>query len=211
MPDKPSKIVTLYYIHDPMCSWCYGFKPVLNKLTRQLKDKVEIKYLLGGLATDTNETMPENMQEQIKLNWRNIEKTIPGIKFNYNFWKHCIPRRSTYPSCRAVIAAKKQHKTIEVDMINAIQKAYYTNARNPSDYSVLYELANETGLNEQQFKLDIHSSNINDELQLQISHCREIGADSFPSLYLFKNNAYYPVALDYNNSDIIIEHINSLI
>jgi len=201
----------LLYIHDPMCSWCYGFKPTLNALTNQLKDKIDIKYLLGGLAPDTNETMPDSMREQIKLNWNRIEKTIPGTNFNYNFWNHCTPKRSTYPSCRALIAAKKQHSNSETEMINAIQQAYYTQARNPSDYSVLYELAEETGLNKQQFKLDIHSTEVNNELQLQISRCRKIGADSLPSLYLLNNNAYHPVVLDYNNSDIIIEHINSLV
>jgi len=201
----------LLYIHDPMCSWCYGFNPTLNALTKRLKDKIDIKYLLGGLATDTNETMPDSMQEQIKLNWNRIEQTIPGTNFNYNFWNHCTPKRSTYPACRAVIAAKKQHTNTEAKMINAIQQAYYTHARNPSDYSVLYELAEETGLNKQQFKLDIHSAEVNNELLLQISHCREIGADSLPSLYLLNNNAYHSVVLDYNNSDIIIEHINSLV
>ena len=25
-------IYTLYYVHDPMCSWCYAFKPTFNEL-----------------------------------------------------------------------------------------------------------------------------------------------------------------------------------
>ena len=29
MGPKPS--VTLYYIHDPMCSWCWAFRPVLDR------------------------------------------------------------------------------------------------------------------------------------------------------------------------------------
>jgi len=201
--------LTLYYIHDPMCSWCYGFKPVLELLTNQLKDIIEIKYYLGGLAEDTDTIMSNSMQVNIQSNWKNIEQTIPGISFNYNFWELCIPKRSTYASCRAVIAAKKQHLKFEYTMINAIQNAYYLNARNPSDYDVLYELAKETGLNQQQFKFDIHSDEVNSNLMQQILFCRKIGADSFPSLFVLSNNNYYPIVLDYNNADIILDHIKS--
>jgi len=132
-----NKNLTLFYIYDPMCSWCYGFKPVLELVTDELKDKLIIKYLLGGLAADTDTVMPEQQQQKIQANWQRIEKTIPGIKFNYDFWTHCSPRRSTYPACRAVIAARKQHAKYEKHMINAIQQAYYTDALNPSDYAVL--------------------------------------------------------------------------
>ena len=203
--------LTLYYIHDPMCSWCYGFKPVLELLTNQLKDIIEIKYYLGGLAEDADTVMSNSMQVNIQSNWKSIEQTIPGISFNYNFWELCIPKRSTYASCRAVIAAKKQHQKFEYTMINAIQEAYYLNARNPSDYDVLYELAKETGLNQQQFKSDIHSDEVNSNLMQQILFCRKIGADSFPSLFVLSNNNYYPIALDYNNADIILDHIKSYI
>ena len=203
--------LTLYYIHDPMCSWCYGFKPVLELLTNQLKDIIDIKYYLGGLAEDTDTIMSNSMQVNIQSNWKNIEQTIPGISFNYNFWELCIPKRSTYASCRAVIAAKKQHQKFEYTMINAIQNAYYLDARNPSDYDVLYELAKETGLNQQQFKSDIHSDEVNSNLLQQILFCRKIGADSFPSLFVLLNNNFYPIVLDYNNANIILDHIKSYI
>lgn len=202
---------TLFYIHDPMCSWCYGFKAVLNTLLDELPNKIEVQFLLGGLAADSNETMSDEMQQSIKLNWHKIEQTIPDIKFNYNFWQQCTPRRSSYASCRAVIAAKQQHVDYEIKMINAIQQAYYLDALNPSDYSVLYTLAKKLDLDLDRFKKDIHSTELNNTLKQQISLSRKIGADSFPSLYLLSNKTYYPIVLDYNNADIIIEHLKHYI
>ncbi|RDH83907.1 MAG: DsbA family protein [endosymbiont of Galathealinum brachiosum] len=200
--------ITLIYVHDPMCSWCYGFKPALSLLIEKLKHKVTIQYLLGGLATDTDEPMPEAMQKQIKLNWKRIEETIPGCIFNYEFWTSNIPKRSTYPACRAVLAAKNQSVRAEGKMNSAIQKAYYLTAQNPSDYSVLYNIAKEINLDVDQFKFDIHSDKINIDLQRQITLSRKIGADSFPSLFIKVDEIYHPIVLDYNNVDIIIEHIN---
>ena len=27
-------VYTLYHVHDPMCSWCYAFKPTLDELRK---------------------------------------------------------------------------------------------------------------------------------------------------------------------------------
>lgn len=194
-----------------MCSWCYGFRPVLNTLTQKLAEQIKIKYLLGGLAADSELPMSKTMQSNIKSNWQQIEKTIPNIKFNYEFWKICKPRRSTYAACRAVIAAKKQNIKFEIKMIEAIQNAYYLYAKNPSDYNILYDISEEVGLIKEQFISDIHSDNVNNDLINQIQHSRSIGANSFPSLFLSVNQNYIPIVLDYNNADIIFEHISSYI
>lgn len=197
----------LYYVHDPMCSWCWGFKPVLEQLQHKLQSKLQLKYILGGLAADSETEMSQQMQSDIRSNWQRIQKTIPGIEFNYDFWQKNTPRRSTYPACRAVIAATLQGEENNTKMIEVIQQAYYLNCQNPSDYTVLYALAKKLELDEAQFKLDIHSENTQNELIKQISFSRSIGADSFPSLYLSVDKQFYPVVIDYNNADIILEHI----
>jgi protein-disulfide isomerase-like protein with CxxC motif len=55
-----------------------------------------------------------------------------GTEFNFDFWTKCQPRRDTYKACRAVIAASQQNA--EEAMIEAIQKAYYLRAMNPSEH-----------------------------------------------------------------------------
>ena len=113
-------LATLYYIHDPMCSWCWGFRPVWDQVQDELQDTVHIQYVLGGLAPDTDQPMPAKMQVSIRSNWQRIQREIPGTEFNYDFWTICQPRRSTYPSCRAVIASKMQQPLLEKELILAI-------------------------------------------------------------------------------------------
>ncbi|MCK4675769.1 MAG: DsbA family protein, partial [Gammaproteobacteria bacterium] len=137
---------TLYYVHDPMCSWCWGFRPVWMHLQKALNGMVNIQYVLGGLAADTDQPMSENMQNSIRENWQRIQQDIPETEFNYDFWSLCRPRRSTYPACRAVIASKMQQSLIEKEMILAIQQAYYLDAKNPSNEDVLIQLAANIGL-----------------------------------------------------------------
>ena len=199
---------TLYYIHDPMCSWCWGFTQSLNGLLENLPSEVEIKRILGGLAPDSNTTMPQSMQQQIKSNWSRIEDTISGIKFNYDFWSECTPRRSTYPACRAVLAARRQGKKYDVLMTKAIQHAYYQEARNPSDNSTLVDLAQELNISVAQFKNDLVSKAVDDELRKEINLSRELYAESYPSLVIVSGEKIFTVKIDYNDSETMLNQIN---
>ena len=125
----------LYYAYDPMCSWCWGFRPVWEELQARLPAEVRVQPILGGLAPDSDQPMAPDMQSHLQDTWRRIEQRIPGTSFNFAFWENCSPRRSTYPACRAVIAAGAQGPGQESNMVLAIQRAYYQQARNPSDNS----------------------------------------------------------------------------
>jgi len=72
---------TLYYIHDPMCSWCWGHRALWDRLQKLLPDNVVIEYVAGGLAADTNEPMPMVLQQTIQGYWREIEAKL-GTAFN---------------------------------------------------------------------------------------------------------------------------------
>ena len=112
---------------------------------------MDVRYVLGGLAADTDEPMPEETRSFLQQTWHKIEQRIPGVHFNFDFWEKASPRRSTYPACRAVIAARQFGPEYEALMTAAIQRAYYQEARNPSDDSTLIELAAEIGLDADEF------------------------------------------------------------
>ena len=198
---------TLYYIHDPMCSWCWAFKPTWHKVLKELPSRIKIYYLLGGLAPDSDLPMPLETQKYVQDNWVKIQKNVPGTEFNYDFWTLNEPRRSTYISCRAVIAAKKQHPDFEVLMTERIQKAYYLNALNPSNKDTLINIAQDIGLNEDLFKEDLKSSEVNDLLLDQIHTTRTMPISGFPSLVLVKEKNLKRINIDYLNSNYIINQI----
>ena len=199
----------LYYIHDPMCSWCWAFSPTLTALTKALPTHIGLYKLLGGLAPDTNQPMPTAMREQIRATWRHIQTSVPGTRFNFDFWDHCQPRRSTWAACRAVLIAAESG--LGDSMNSAIQHAYYLQARNPSDDTVLIDLANALGLNTQSFAAALNSKPVHAQLQAQMQHCRNLGVDSYPSLVLRSGNDHWPVAVNYQHADTMLATINALI
>lgn len=54
----------LIYVMDPMCSWCYAFSLELEEfLTKH--SNLEIDYIMGGLAPDSDIPMADEMRKAI--------------------------------------------------------------------------------------------------------------------------------------------------
>jgi putative protein-disulfide isomerase len=202
---------TLIFVHDPMCSWCWGFTNVYDAMTESLPAEIEIRRLVGGLAPDSDEPMPEPMRQMLQQTWARIEQMIPGKRFNFDFWSQCEPRRSTYPACRAVIAARTQGEQYDPVMTRQIQQAYYQQARNPSDNDTLIELSGEIGLDKKRFANDLVDPVTHAQLLDEINQARAIGIDSFPSLMLEQGGSYHRILTNYTDVEPILDQIDSYI
>ncbi len=197
----------LYHIHDPMCSWCYAYKPTLDKLREHLDKDIVFKHVVGGLAKHNEEPMPKDQREMIESIWYQIEKEV-GTKFNHDFWKDCTPRRSTYLACEATMIAREYKK--EDKMIEAIQEAYYKNAQNPSDLGTLCKLASNIGIDENNFKTKLINQNMDKKLHQELDFRRYLEVRVFPSLVLVHNNVKYPIKIYYNDYEKSLEQINNI-
>ncbi|MCO7205011.1 DsbA family protein [Pseudoalteromonas sp. B5MOD-1] len=184
----------LIYVYDPMCSWCWGYRETWLKLQAALGDKLAIEYKVGGLAPDSDEPMPKDMQQFLQQTWQRIEQQL-GTPFNHEFWHTAQPRRSTYPACRAVLLARQHNK--EQEMLHAIQKAYYLDAQNPSDISTLTSLAEQIGLEKNVFIKEIESEKINSLLMAEINQARSLPIQGFPSLVLENKGKYAAIPVNY--------------
>lgn len=197
----------LYYVHDPMCSWCWAFRPVLQRLRSGLPQQVEFRALLGGLAPDTDDPMPESMQRYLQQTWRRIGQQVPGTEFNFEFWKSCLPRRNTHLACRAVIAARLQDPRSENPMILAIQQAYFLQALNPSDKSTLVDLARMLALDTVEFSRKMDAPETQAILLAEVGEARAMGVDSFPSLVLDRDGSRWRIPINYNDDSEMAELI----
>ena len=197
---------TLYYVADPMCSWCWGFHPVLQKVKDSVPEALSPIYVMGGLARDTDEPIPDEVRAHIQRAWREVTART-GARFNWDFWDLCNPRRCTYPSCRAFYAAQNQGEGIA--MYEAIQHAYYLEARNPSDVEVLVVLAGEIGLNTDRFARDLASAEIEQQMQDGFNLRRSMNANQFPSLVVRDGASVIFVARGYADSETVLTRLHA--
>jgi putative protein-disulfide isomerase len=174
---KMSDQATLLYVVDPMCSWCWGFAPTIAAL----RERYPVQLVLGGLAPDSSEPMPPEMRAYVQQAWHDVA-AASGAAFNFDFWQQCEPRRSTYPANRAVVLARRLG--LEWQMLEAIQHAYYLHARNPSEVTVLADLAAGLGMDRGKFIDQVDADSTQSELEQDFDLRRSIGANSFPSIGL---------------------------
>ncbi len=217
-PGNPKwNAVRLVYVHDPMCSWCWGFARSYRQLTDWLEESggpgesVKITRLLGGLAPDSDAPMPPEMRRRLQATWRSIEARVPGTRFNHEFWTRCQPRRSTWPACRAVIAARRQGAEYDPAMTEAIQRGYYLNAKNPSDDATLIALADELGLRAGEFADALNSDAVRRQLQREITTARQLGIHGFPSLLLLLDGTTArPIPPNYTDAREMLDDIAAM-
>lgn len=199
----------LLYVMDPMCSWCWAFREPLAQL-RQSQPELDIRVLMGGLAPDSEEPMPEALRLKIQQIWHHIEAQT-GAKFNHDFWRLNTPKRSTYPACRAVITADLMvgpNKSLE--MVEAIQQAYYQRALNPSNLEVLEQLAGEIGLDVPLFTSLINGEQVAQALASQLADVGQLGIGGFPALLLQQEQDWVPLALGFTRLDKLQQRLKDV-
>ena len=198
----------LYYVYDPMCSWCWAFRSVLLQLRDQLPDNITWQNVLGGLAPDNDEPMSVQTREMVQGHWRKIQSTV-GTEFNFDFWTQCEPRRDTYKASRAVVAATWQQA--EEAMIEAIQKAYYLRAMNPSEPDTLIKLASELGLDRRLFSKDFGAAKTEIEFRRQLQLRAELYVRSFPSLVHEHDSRRSLIKHDYLDYGVLLTQIRNIL
>lgn len=205
-----TEMPSLIYVMDPMCSWCWAFRPVFQAVAAHYQQRLGSFVLLGGLAPDSDEPMSDVQQRHIQGIWRNIEQTT-GAQFNHDFWQRCEPRRSTYPACRAVMVAR-QHSDILADkMIDGIQRAYYQQAKNPSDLATLSDCAQQLGFTANEFQQQMQTLASEERLEEEVEFIQRLGVQGFPTLVLKVGSQWFSLPVDYKSSDGIISAIDNLI
>lgn len=199
----------ILYVMDPMCAWCYGFQPELEKFLAD-HSSLKVDWVMGGLAPDSKQPMNKELQQAIAGYWYDIEKKAQ-VTFNHDYWQLNTPYRSTYQACRAVIAAESIAENSAQKMVKAIQSAYYLEAKNPSLEEVLVSCASSIGLNEKQFIDSFSSKQTEQQLQQHLNITRQFQVNGFPALfYVNESNEAYPLTFGYCTAEVLVERFNQI-
>jgi putative protein-disulfide isomerase len=92
-------------------------------------------------------------------------------------------------------------------MIEAIQKAYYLRAMNPSEPDTLADLATELGLDHSLFVRDLNSEQTETELHRQFLLRAQLGVRSFPLLVFEQGSKRTLITHDYHDADVSLKQI----
>jgi putative protein-disulfide isomerase len=176
----------------------------------ELPAGLPVVSLLGGLAADSDQPMPEDMVDYLKRTWDRIESTC-GVTFNHSYWDQTPPPpRTTFISCRAVIAAERLAGRGEA-FGERIQDAYYTEARNVWDFDVLCDLAAAFGFNRDSFAEALASDDVRAVHDEQRQLAERLQVEGYPTVLLLHNREAFPIAVRHQGTDAMLEDITDLL
>jgi putative protein-disulfide isomerase len=181
----------LYYVHDPMCSWCWAFAPVFQSLMNGLPPGLEVNRLVGGLAPDTDEPMPGQMRDLPAVHLARDPEACPRHPVQLCF----LGPRAT-PACHVSRLPRGHRRAAaggclrsghdpghSAGLLSAGPQSF---ARTPR----WLHWPDELGLDVERFARALNAvATQGPVLEEEIARSRAMGADSFPSLVLETNRA----------------------
>ena len=111
----------LVYFADPMCSWCYGFAPVVAAVEQQFRGRLPLRLVMGGLRAGQTRPMRDADKEYIRDAWTRVN-AASGQPFDFAFFEREGFVYDTEPACRAVVT---------MPMVVAIGNSGFTAAASP--------------------------------------------------------------------------------
>lgn len=172
----------LWYFADPMCSWCWGFSPVIETLREIYRDRMKIALVLGGLRHETA-PMTAGGREEILHHWQQVHART-GQPFRF---EQALPQGFVYdtePACRAVAVIGGLDPALIFPLFKAIQHAFYAEGRNVTQSGVLADLAAELGVDRDAFLQTFDSDAARAKIQAHFKQARQAGVRGFPALIL---------------------------
>ncbi|RRJ84209.1 DsbA family protein [Aestuariirhabdus litorea] len=172
----------LYYFFDPMCSWCWGFAPQLERLRHQYAERLPLTLVVGGLRSETH-PLDEAQRDYIKGHWHRVQEAS-GQPFDF---EHGLPTGFVYdtePACRAVVTAREMGSARLFDFIESMQRAFYAEARDITDPAVVAQLAVDAGMDRARFAEALVSDSMRSRTKADFELCARLGVQGFPTLAL---------------------------
>lgn len=171
----------LIYFADPMCSWCYGFSPVIEEIRKAFGRALPVRVVMGGLRPGTEEPMTDAAKREVVGHWRHVHEAT-GLPFD----EHALDREGfrydTDPGARAVVVARREGEEMAARYLARAQRAFYAEGRDLTSGEVLADLAEELGLDREAFLAQWSSEAARQETWRDYAISQRAGVTAFPTL-----------------------------
>ena len=172
----------LLYFADPMCSWCWGFSPVIQFIQQTFEAEIPLQLVLGGLApTPDSRTMDKETKQTIREHWQHVRE-MSDQAFNFDFFDRQDFTYCTEPACRAVVTARSLKPDSALPFLELLQRRFYAQNLDITQTSVLSELAAELGFTPDEFTTVFESQEAIDATQRDFLLSRQLKVSGFPTL-----------------------------
>ena len=173
----------LIYIGDPMCSWCYGFAPVISEIYNKYCDQIKFSVMLGGLYTGGSTFQDKKRIKFLRQTWQRISD-FTGQPFNFSILDTEDWLYDTELASRAVVAVRRLNPGLTLDYFHEIQEQFYVHGEDMQSLHTFKKAVQGLGIDTDHFENEITSDDCIEETRQDFITAREFGVNGFPTILL---------------------------
>jgi putative protein-disulfide isomerase len=177
------------YVADPMCSWCWGFAPVVERM--QDVYEVPIRLVVGGLRPGGAATeLDDGLAGVLAHHWHQVEERS-GQPFDHGFldrrdgWRY-----DTELPAVAVVAMRELDPGAELAFHTRLQRAFYAEGVDITDPDVYPGLLGEFGVDSALFLARLGNDATRQTAYRDFADARSLGVAGFPTLLIREGLEY---------------------
>ena len=201
----------LIYFSDPMCSWCWGFSPVISEVQERFGFALPIRLIMGGLRPGTTTPMTDEARVELRGHWRQVTEAS-GQPFGERALAMSGFVYDTDPAARAVVLVRKAAPTKALAFLAALQRAFYVDGADVTDPEVLADFAASFGLDHGNFLEAMRTDEAKQETWRDYAISQKAGVTGFPTLVMGPrpDGAYVPITRGFATAETVLSAIGGL-
>ena len=200
-PNSPAALPELLYIHDPLCGWCYGMSPVINRVQADFAGRISVAVLCGGMVREADAGPIAGSWAYIKTAVGDVEKAS-GVQFGAAF--KALGEAGTYhydsePPSRAIVAFRQitQDPARAVAFAHAVQTALFRDGLDLNEATTYKALLTPFNVEFAEFQRQWELPETARAAQQEFAAVARIGVQGFPTTVLRLGEQGYVLARGY--------------
>ena len=191
------------YVGDPMCSWCWGFAPVLERM--QEVYEIPIRVVVGGLRPGPDaEELDDRVATTLAHHWEQVAHAS-GQPFDHSF----LDRRDgwiydTETPAVAVVVMRELSPSDTLRFHTRLQRAFYSERVDITDPAEYPALLDGFDVDHDKFMSLLGSDDMRRLAWKDFAEARSLGANGFPTLLVRDGDDYGIVTRGYLPADRLL-------
>ncbi len=195
---------TIIYVWDPLCGWCYGFEPQMEKFQAQNKNNYNFEVIVGGMVLPPNGRPMGQMRNFLLSAIPQLEKTT-GIKIEQPYYDHILSKDSLqlFSLTPALVFnfLKPKYLGREVILANTIQILLYQKGKNTNEILTYKELLEANSLNFDDSIVEIKSDDNITKTYQMFKRANELGVTGYPAVLIKTDKGVKQISSGYTTCE----------
>lgn len=189
--------ITVLYVFDPLCGWCYGFSPVMVKLNDNYKETVKFVVISGGMVVGDRIGPLGEKAAYIREAYKTVEQKM-GVKFGDEYLNKVLADgtaiQTSIPASKLLVAFNSLNESKGIHFAHELQNALYVYGVYPDDMEGLLEKCNTFGVDKDELFALANSEQVEGAMEYDFEQSSRLGVTGFPTVFVIRDNEVNVIA-----------------